>query len=131
MWPKFRSSSDSVREVIITSVKIWPWKPIFLRGALGSSSIILELPLGMALKFYSSVAKLKAKTFRGLIPTVAEVTLEKLVWGSFFGPIPILNRIKLPTFSCTSLIFHHNIKLTWCVSSQIRYFCIIWGNTWN
>ena len=58
----------------------------------------LELALGMALKFYSSVTKLKAKKFRELIPTVAEVRWEKLVWGSFFGPIPILNRIKLPTF---------------------------------
>ena len=37
-WPKFGNSSISMREVIITS--IWREKLIFLRGVLGSSSII-------------------------------------------------------------------------------------------
>ena len=43
-----------------------------------------ELALGMALKFYTSVAKelkLKVRTFCWLIPTFAEVIGEKLVRG--------------------------------------------------
>ena len=42
------------------------------------------LALGMALKFYTSVAKglkLKLRKFWCLIPTFVEVTGEKLVWG--------------------------------------------------
>ena len=49
--------------------------------------------LGLALvtnfKFYTSVEKglkLKARKFWGLIPTLAEVTEEKLIGGAFFGP---------------------------------------------
>ena len=44
----------------------------------------LGLALGMALKFYTSVAKgmkFKDKTFWGLIHTIAEVTGEKLLGG--------------------------------------------------
>ena len=40
------------------------------------------LALGMALKFYTSVAKefkLKVRKFFGIIPTFAEITVEKLV----------------------------------------------------
>ena len=50
--------------------------------------------LGTNLKFYISVAKelkLKVRKFSGLIPTLAEVTREKLVGGT--SP-PILNRIE-------------------------------------
>ena len=46
----------------------------------------LGLALGMALKFYTSVAKwlkLKVKKFLGLIPTFVEVTGEKL-FGRIF-----------------------------------------------
>ena len=45
----------------------------------------LGLALGMALKFYTSVAKgmkFKDKKFWGLIHTIAEVTGEKLVTGA-------------------------------------------------
>ena len=36
MWPKFGNSRTSMREVIITSIlRIWPEKPLFLRGGLG------------------------------------------------------------------------------------------------
>ena len=55
-----------------------------MRGAPSSSS------LGMALKFYTSVAKvlkLKVRMFWGLIPTFVEVTWEKLVRGRF-APYP-------------------------------------------
>ena len=44
----------------------------------------LGLVLGMNLKFYTSVAKglkLKVRKFWGLIPTLVEVTGEKLVGG--------------------------------------------------
>ena len=41
MWPKFRNSSISMREVITISIlRIWPEKQLFLRGGLGSSWII-------------------------------------------------------------------------------------------
>ena len=53
------------------------------------------LALGMALKFYISVAKglqLKVRKFQGLFPTFVEVTGEKLVVG-FFAPSPILNKV--------------------------------------
>ena len=54
----------------------------------------LRLALGMALKFYTSVAKelkLKVKKFWGLIRTFVEVTWKKLVGGF----PPILNRVKV------------------------------------
>ena len=55
----------------------------------------LGMAPGMTFKFYISVAnelRLKVKHFGGLIPTVIEVTGEKLV-GGFFAP-SILNRVK-------------------------------------
>ena len=42
--------------VSINSIKTWPEKPIFLRGGLGLKFNDLRLALGMALKFYTSVA---------------------------------------------------------------------------
>ena len=48
----------------------------------------LGLVRGMALKFYTSVAKglkLKVTRFWGLITTFVEVTGEKLVGGGLFG----------------------------------------------
>ena len=44
MWPKFGNLSISMREVVnsFNYIRIWPDKPIFLRGAFGSSSIILD-----------------------------------------------------------------------------------------
>ena len=66
-----------------------PLKATFLRGGLGSSSIILGLALGMNLKFYTSEAKelkLKARKFWGQIPTFVEVTGKKLVGGLFAPP---------------------------------------------
>ena len=50
----------------------------------------LELVQGMALKFYTGVAKklrLIVRTFLGLIPTFVEVTGGKLVGGIFFPPL--------------------------------------------
>ena len=48
------------------------------------------------MKFYASVAKglkLKVRRFLALIPTIAEVTEEKLVGGAFLPPI--LNRANI------------------------------------
>ena len=43
MWPKFGTSSISIREVVITSILIgFDQKNIFLRGGLCSNSIILD-----------------------------------------------------------------------------------------
>ena len=56
----------------------------------------LGLALGTNFKFYTSVGKglkLKVRKFWRLIPTVVEVTGEKLV-GGLFAPLPILNRVK-------------------------------------
>ena len=57
----------------------------------------LGLALGVALKFYTSLAKglrLKVIKFFRLIPMFIEVIGEKLVRG-LFAPTPILNRVKL------------------------------------
>ena len=51
----------------------------------------LGLALGIALKFYISVAKkskLNVRKFGGLIPAFIEVTVEKLVGGLFAPPHP-------------------------------------------
>ena len=58
------------------------------------------LALGMALKFYTNVAKelkLKIKKLWWLIPTFVEVTGEKLAVGVFLTPLPptILKRVKI------------------------------------
>ena len=58
----------------------------------------LGLALDLALKFYTSVAedlKLKVRKFLRLISTFVEVTGKKLVGGSFFDPLPILDRVKI------------------------------------
>ena len=104
LWEKYHN---------LNFVRTWPRKTIFLSGALGSSLINLGLALDMALKFYSSVAKvlkLKVKKVFGLILTFVEATGKKLVRGT-----PILNRVKtrvkIKSFSmknsnkCCKLIF--------------------------
>ena len=85
-------------------------KTYFFEGCSWFKFNNLGLALGMALKFYTSVAKglkLKVRKFWGLIPTFVEVTREKLVGGSFcfaqiFLPLhpsphthPILNRVTV------------------------------------
>ena len=76
----------------------------FLRGGLGSGSIIWDLALGENLKFYTSVVKglkLKVRKFLELIPTFVKVTGENLVGGLFTTPPPpILNRVKITKDIC-------------------------------
>ena len=62
-----------------------------MKGGLGSISIIWDVALGMALKFYTrmtKVLKLKIRKLCGLIPTFVEITGKKTGrgWAS-----PILN----------------------------------------
>ena len=70
--------------------------------------------LGIALKFYTSVAKelkLKLTKFCGLITRFVDNTGEKLVGGPFCTPYPILNSLKHEIFNMKSLL---NVNLyTW------------------
>ena len=66
----------------------------------------LGLALGMALKFYTNLAKgFKLKVIKScrLIPTFVEVTREKLVGGELFA----LNRVKTLTqkWKCLEMSF--------------------------
>ena len=69
MWPKFGNSSIYMREVIITSMwKGFDQKNRFFVGWSWLKFNNLGLALGMALKFYTEMAKglkLKLKGFRG------------------------------------------------------------------
>ena len=93
MWKKFCNSSVSMREVYhnLNCIRIWPEKT-FARCSWFKFHN-LWLTLDTALKFYTSVTKglkLKVRKFLALVPTIVEVTGEKLV-GGLFGP-HILNR---------------------------------------
>ena len=82
---KFGNSSISKREVI----RIWTEKKAFFEECPWFRFNDLGLALGMAFKFYTSVAnvlKLKVGKFYGIIPTFVEVTGEKLVEGEFCLP---------------------------------------------
>ena len=89
MWPTF--GSISMTEVIITSILYgFDKKNLFLERCSWLKFNNLELGLGVALKFYTSVAKrlkLQIKKVLGLIPTFVEVTGENL-FGSIFLPPP-------------------------------------------
>ena len=69
----------------------------------------MGLTLGMALKFYISVAKglkLKLGKFYGLIPTFVEVTGGKLVRAPFWPSPPpsSLNRVNVSKRNCHSWV---------------------------
>ena len=88
MWPNIGNSGIDMGEVIIKTsfFEEWSW---FKFNDLG-------LALGIALKFYTSVAKglkVKVKKFSGLIPMFVEVTGENMVEGAFWAP-SILNRVN-------------------------------------
>ena len=75
-----------MREVIITFYKDLTIKTNFFEGWSRFKFNNLGLALGMALRFYTSVAKLlklKVRKFLELITTFVEVTEEKLVGGLF------------------------------------------------
>ena len=89
MWPKFGNEHFYERRYHnLRFIRIWPDKPVFLRGGLKGWFKFNNLGLtqGIALTFYTSVAKglkLKVRKFRRLIRTFAEVTGKN-----------ILNRVK-------------------------------------
>ena len=91
IWPKFRNSSISFREVKITS-NLWGFdqkNTFFLKGCSWFKFNNLGLALRMTLKFYISLAKglkLKIRKFCGQIPTFVEATGEELVEGGLFAP---------------------------------------------
>ena len=67
----------------------------------------LGLALGMALIFYTCVAKglkLKVRKFLGLIRTFVEVTGEKLVGGTFCSPPSLIG--LMITLQCNDAFFH-------------------------
>ena len=80
MWQKFRYSSISMREVIITSIfQGFYQKNHFFEELSWFKFNNLGRSLGMDLKFYTSVKKAlqqKVRTFLGLYSTFAEVTGE-------------------------------------------------------
>ena len=65
----------------------------------------MRLALGIALKFYTSVAKglkLKVRKICGLIFAFEEVRGEKMV-GVFLPPPPILNGVKEERYACQAM----------------------------
>ena len=118
MWLKWYCISGHVRQYLVTLAFLWEKlsKPQFYKDLTTKTNSSegcpwfklnnLRLALGMALKFYISVAEglkpKKVRNFLGLIPTFVEVTRGKLV-RAFFAPSPILiNRVKnsLPNWQC-------------------------------
>ena len=81
-----------MRKVIITSIlQGFDQKNQFFKGWFWFKFNNLELALGMASKFYTSVtkgSKSKVRRFYGLILTFLEVTGEKLKGNSFGPPHP-------------------------------------------
>ena len=90
MRPKFgRSYEKSYHSLNFT--RTGPAKSLFLRGDLGSSSIILDWHQVQNSKFYMSVAKgvkLKVRKIWRLNPTFVEDIGEKLIGGHFCYPSP-------------------------------------------
>ena len=92
MWPKFGNSNTFIRKFIITSI-LWRFEKknyFFVRFSWFKFNN-LGLAIGIALTFYTSVAKglsLKVRKFWGLNPTFVEG--EKLVGeggcGAFWLP---------------------------------------------
>ena len=110
MSPKFGNSITSTREVInnLNFIKIWQEKPHF-EGLPWFKFNNLGLALGIALKFYTSVAKeskLKVRKFWCLIRTFVEVTGEKLVGSGVWRVCPLpLPRIGLILSLVFTIIF--------------------------
>ena len=79
-------------------IRIGAEKNNILEGCSSFKFNDLELALGMALRFDTSLAKaliLKVRNFGGLIPTFVEATREKLIVGVLLAPsLSILNRVN-------------------------------------
>ena len=81
-----------MREVMITLILLeFDWENHFFEEYSWFKFNNLRLVSGMALKFYTSVAKelkLKVREFWKLISAFAEITGEKLVGQAFLRPSP-------------------------------------------
>ena len=92
MWPNLCNSSISLREVIITSILSSPYqRNYFFEKLCWFKFNNLELTLGAAVKFYTSVIKglkPKVRKFWGVSPMFIEVTGGKLVGEHFWIPNP-------------------------------------------
>ena len=100
MWPKFRNSSISMREVIKQPqfYKDLTRKTVFLRGGLGSSSIIWDWYLVKTWSFTPCDKRVKTKSQKDLGANfyISRSSRRKRVRGSFYRPfpLPILNRVN-------------------------------------
>ena len=92
------SSNISVR-------KNYARKNIFFEGCSWFKFNNVGLALGMALKFYNSVAKgqKKVRKFLGLIPTFVEITMKELV-GGFFPHLHLWTGLKVTSSMLPKLL---------------------------
>ena len=107
---------------VITSIyKISPEKPIFFGGCSWFKFNNLELALGIAFKFYTSVVKkvveTKSQKILGSNPYVCRSYSGKPGWGAFFGQ---------------SNIFKTFIKVRYNLLGKILSGKIfLWGKFWS
>ena len=96
MWPKFGNCSISRSYDNLNFIRIWPQKLLFLRGGLGSSSIIWDSH--WTLDLHQCDKKIKNKSHRvfGTNSYVCRSYRGKNGRGEgLFGPFPsILNRVN-------------------------------------
>ena len=98
MWPMFGNSSTTMTEVTITSIKDLTRKNTFLRGGLGSSSIIWIGPrcgLEISLHCVKRVKTISQKVLEASSNVCRSFWKKKLVVAIFCFPLPILNRAKM------------------------------------
>ena len=104
-------------------IKIWPEENNFFERCSWFKLINLGLALGMALKFYTSVAKglkLEVWKFCGLLPTFVKVTGEKLVVGPFCSLI--LKTVKGNLYFLTISKTFISTPLTLKVYTLVAYY---------
>ena len=122
LWPKFDNSSNSMRKIII----ILFYKDLTSKINFGEVCFCfkftnLGLALGMALKFYTSVAKslkLKVREFLGLNFTFVEVSLYRT--SSWIG----LNRSE--ALEVTSIQILYNISHTLLYFFSVKFILKYW-----
>ena len=96
MWPKFGNSSISVREVIRTSILLGFDRKsrFFLRGGLGSSSIICTRYKLKILHQCGKRVKAKSQKFWGTSSNACRSYRGKTGRAGLFAPTLVLNRVN-------------------------------------
>ena len=79
MWPKFSNSGISMKEVFINLIRIWPEKPITLRGTLSRSSIIFEAGTMYGLEILHECDEIVKTKIQKVLGPNSYVLGEKLV----------------------------------------------------